>query len=341
MNALSEPVFIIAEAGVNHNGQLATALRLVEAAKEAGADAVKFQTFRAERIVGAAAEKAAYQKRHTSSDETQYQMLKRLELSEEAHYRLVEHCRAVQIEFLSTPFDDESADFLARLGISRFKISSGEITNTPFLQYIAEKGRPVILSTGASDLGEVAAAIAALEAGGATQISLLHCVSQYPAPYEDINLRAMHTLANVFRVPVGYSDHTLGIEIPVAAVAMGARIIEKHFTLDRNMPGHDHQASIEPLDFQRMVQSIRHVEAALGDGVKRPAVSEREIRPNIRKSLVAAVDLQEGEMITPEVLQIKRPGTGISPSFLKEVIGLKLTRPVKKDTVLKWEDFKT
>jgi len=341
MNALSEPVFIIAEAGVNHNGQLATALRLVEAAKEAGADAVKFQTFRAERIVGAAAEKAAYQKRHTSSDETQYQMLKRLELSEEAHYRLVEHCRAVQIEFLSTPFDDESADFLARLGISRFKISSGEITNTPFLQYIAEKGRPVILSTGASDLGEVAAAIAALEAGGATQISLLHCVSQYPAPYEDINLRAMHTLANVFRVPVGYSDHTLGIEIPVAAVAMGARIIEKHFTLDRNMPGPDHQASIEPLDFQRMVQSIRHVEAALGDGVKRPAVSEREIRPNIRKSLVAAVDLQEGEMITPEVLQIKRPGTGISPSFLKEVIGLKLTRPVKKDTVLKWEDFKT
>lgn len=341
MNALSEPVFIIAEAGVNHNGQLATALRLVEAAKEAGADAVKFQTFRAERIVGAAAEKAAYQKRHTSSDETQYQMLKRLELSEEAHYRLVEHCRAVQIEFLSTPFDDESADFLARLGISRFKISSGEITNTPFLQYIAEKGRPVILSTGASDLGEVAAAIAALEAGGATQISLLHCVSQYPAPYEDINLRAMHTLANVFRVPVGYSDHTLGIEIPVAAVAMGARIIEKHFTLDRNMPGPDHQASIEPLDFQRMVQSIRHVEAALGDGVKQPAVSEREIRPNIRKSLVAAVDLQEGEMITPEVLQIKRPGTGISPSFLKEVIGLKLTRPVKKDTVLKWEDFKT
>lgn len=340
MNALSEPVFIIAEAGVNHNGQLATALRLVEAAKEAGADAVKFQTFRAERIVGAAAEKAAYQKRHTSSDETQYQMLKRLELSEEAHYRLVEHCRDLQIEFLSTPFDDESADFLAELGISRFKIPSGEITNTPFLQYVAEKGRPVILSTGASDLGEVAAAIAALEAGGATQISLLHCVSQYPAPYEDINLRAMHTLANVFRVPVGYSDHTLGIEIPVAAVAMGARIIEKHFTLDRNMPGPDHQASIEPLDFQRMVQSIRHVEAALGDGVKRPAVSEREIRPNIRKSLVAAVDLQEGEMITPEVLQIKRPGTGISPSFLKEVIGLKLTRPVKKDTVLKWEDFK-
>ncbi|HPT87177.1 MAG TPA: N-acetylneuraminate synthase [Bacillota bacterium] len=340
MKVHSEPVFIIAEAGVNHNGHLDTALRLVEAAKEAGADAVKFQTFRADRIVGMAAEKAAYQKRHTSADETQYHMLKRLELSEEAHYRLLEHCRNCQIEFLSTPFDYESADFLDKLGISRFKIPSGEITNIPFLKYIAEKGRPVILSTGASDIGEVATAITALEDGGAAGISLLHCVSQYPAPFEDINLKAMNTLANVFQVPVGYSDHTLGIEIAIAAVALGARIIEKHFTLDRKMPGPDHQASIEPPEFQRMVLSIRHVEAALGDGVKRPAASEREIQQIIRKSLVASVDLRKGEVITPEMLLTKRPGTGIPPSFYNEVIGLKLIRPVKQDTVLKWEDFK-
>lgn len=331
------PVFIIAEAGVNHNGSLDIAFELVDAAKEAGADAVKFQTFRAESLATSSAHKAAYQERTTDTSETQFQMLKRLELDADAHGKLIVHCREVGIQFLSSPFDMESADLLEKLDVPLFKIPSGEITNLPYIGHIGGKGRPIILSTGMATLGEVEDAVKILRDSNAKDITLLHCVTEYPAPYDEINLRAMHTLSTAFRLPVGYSDHTSGIEIAVAAVALGATVIEKHFTLDRNLPGPDHAASLEPSELKQMVSSIRHVEAALGNGIKEPAKCEL---PNIsvaRKSLVASRPLRAGQQIGAEDLAIKRPGNGIPPRQQQDIVGRTLRSDIQKDELFRWD----
>jgi N,N'-diacetyllegionaminate synthase len=331
------PVFVIAEAGVNHNGSLDLAFKLIDAAKDAGADAVKFQTFRAEDLATESAHKAAYQQRTTSSAETQFEMLKRLELDAGAHRRLIEYCGKVGIQFLSSPFDLDSADLLERMGVPLYKIPSGEITNLPYLRHIARKGKPLIVSTGMSTLGEVEEAIQTLRDSGATDITLLHCVTEYPAPFDEINLRAMHTMHEAFGLPVGYSDHSPGIEIAIAAVALGAVVIEKHFTLDRSLPGPDHAASLEPAELRQMVTSIRHVQAAMGTGVKAPAKCEI---PNIsvaRKSLVAARPLSAGHRIEPEDLAIKRPGNGIAPRQQQDLVGRTLRVDVKKDELLRWE----
>jgi N-acetylneuraminate synthase len=328
--------FIIAEAGVNHNGSLDLALQLIDAAKASGAGAVKFQSFRADRIVTRSAAKAIYQERTTAGTESHYQMLKRLELNADAHRNLIDHCRKAGIVFLSSPFDIESVDLLAEMDISLFKVPSGEITNTPFLRRIAGKGKPIILSTGMSTLGEVEEAVETLRLSGATQITLLHCVTEYPAPYAETNLRAMLTLKAAFGLPVGYSDHTDGIEAAIAAVALGAEVIEKHFTLDRALPGPDHAASLEPAELKQMVKAIRNVESALGNGVKAPALCERQNMLVARKSVVAACDLPAGRQLGPDDLTIKRPGTGILPKFLPTLVGHTLRISVKEDEVINW-----
>jgi len=330
-------VFIIAEAGVNHNGSVDLALKLIDSAKASGADAVKFQTFQADKLATRSAHKAAYQERTTASEESQFEMLERLELDTDTHKRLTEYCRQVGIQFLSSPFDAESADLLAEMDIPLFKIPSGEITNLPFLDHVARKGRPIILSTGMSTLGEIEEALTVLRAAGNRQITLLHCVTEYPAPYAETNLRAMNTLRVAFGLPVGYSDHTRGIEISIAAAALGAEVIEKHFTIDRSLPGPDHAASLEPDELKQMVASIRHVEAALGDGIKAPARCEL---PNIsvaRKSVVAARSLIAGQRLTSEDLDIKRPGNGIAPRLKPMLIGRTLSAGVEKDEVLRWD----
>lgn len=329
-------VFIIAEAGVNHNGSLDLGLRLVDAAKASGADAVKFQTFRADLIATPLAQKASYQQRTTSSAESQFEMLRRLELDAAAHQRLIDHCRQNGIQFLSSPFDMQSADLLASLGVPLFKVPSGEITNLPFLEHLARKGRPLILSTGMSTLGEVEEAVHVLQSAGADQVTLLHCVTEYPAPYAEVNLRAMLTLKSAFGLPVGYSDHTPGAEIAIAAAALGAEVIEKHLTLDRSLPGPDHSASLEPNELRQMVAAIRHVEAALGTGIKAPAPCEL---PNLlvaRKSVVAARSLPVGHQMKAGDLDIKRPGNGLAPKFLPALIGRTLRSPVEKDEIIKW-----
>lgn len=311
--------FVIAEAGVNHNGSLEMAKQLVDAAADAGCDAVKFQTFRAETLVSRGAQKADYQKETTGADESQYAMLKRLELSDEAHHDLLRHCADRGILFLSTPFDAESADFLDGLGLPLFKVASGELTNTPFLRHLANKGKPLIISTGMAYMGEVERATRAL--GEETPFALLHCTTSYPAAFDQLNLRALQTLATAFKVPIGYSDHSLGIEVPIAAVAMGAQIIEKHFTLDRSLPGPDHRASLEPDELAAMMTSIRNVEAALGDGIKRPGQTELAIAKVARKSIVARRDIRAGEVLTEAMLTTRRPGTGLSPELLDMVLG--------------------
>ena len=329
-------VFTIAEAGVNHNGSVDLALRLIDAAKASGADAVKFQTFQADRLATPSAYRAFYQERTTANSESQYEMLKRLELDEAAHRRLIGHCQQTGIQFLSSPFDAQSADLLAAMNVPLYKIPSGEITNLPFLQHLARKCRPLILSTGMSTLGEVEEAVQVLRAAGATQLTLLHCVTEYPAPYAEVNLRAMQTLKAAFGLPVGYSDHTPGIEIAIAAVALGAEVIEKHFTLDRSLPGPDHAASLEPLELQQMVTAIRHVEAALGTGIKTPASCEL---PNIsvaRKSVVAGRSLLAGYRLQAEDLDIKRPGNGLAPKLLPALVGRTLRRAVAKDEIIDW-----
>lgn len=328
---------IIAEAGVNHNGSLDLALRLVDAAREIGADAVKFQTFRAEALASSAAHKAAYQERTTSAAESQLEMLRRLELDEAAHRRLIEHCRGAGIQFLSSPFDEESADLLDKLDVPLFKIPSGEITNLMFLRHVAAKGRPVILSTGMSTLGEVEEAVATIREAGGSDLTLLHCVTEYPAPYAEVNLRAMQTLKTAFGLRVGYSDHTPGIEIPVAAVALGAEVIEKHFTLDRNLPGPDHRASLEPAEFAQMVLAIRHTEEALGSGVKAPAACEVPNMAVARKSVVAARPLAAGHVLTAADLAIKRPGSGLAPKTLPALVGRTLRTAVSGDEVILWD----
>lgn len=332
-----QPCFIIAEAGVNHNGDPALARKLVDVAADAGADAVKFQTFRAERIVSADAPKAEYQLQTTDKAESQLDMLRRLELPAEAHRELFECCRKRNILFLSTPFDEQSADFLEELGVAAFKIGSGDLTNLPFLTYVSGKGLPLIVSTGMSTLAEVEAAVEAIGAAGNRDVVLLQCVSNYPADAADVNLRAMQTMSAAFGVPVGYSDHTLGIEVAGAAVAMGACVIEKHFTLDRGLPGPDHRASLEPDEMKAMVAGIRKVESALGDGQKRPAASEANTAVVARKSLVAARDITAGTVLTEAMIAMRRPGTGLPPALLKHVIGRTLRTDVGAGTVLRMD----
>jgi N,N'-diacetyllegionaminate synthase len=324
---------IVAEAGVNHNGDLALARQLVEVAARAGADLVKFQTFRADALASRAAGKADYQIQATGASESQRDMLKRLEMSRDMHERLIEHCRALGIGFLSTGFDIADVSMLVELGQTLFKIPSGEVTNLPLLQYVGRLGWPVILSTGMATLGEVEAAITALESAGTARDSIivLHCTTDYPAAMPAVNLRAMQSMAQAFGVAVGYSDHTLGTEVALAAVALGASVIEKHFTLDRNLPGPDHRASLEPDELVAMVRAIRNLEAALGDGVKRPSAAELRHAALVRRSIVARVAISRGELFIADKLDAKRPGTGISPMRLSEVVGREARRDFAPD----------
>jgi N-acetylneuraminate synthase len=349
--------FIIAEAGVNHNGDLALARRLVEVAAEAGADAVKFQTFRSEELVTEDTQKADYQKKTTSGEATQLEMLKRLELPYEAHFELRDLAQRLGIEFLSTPFDFGSVDFLAgTLGLERLKLPSGEITNGPLLLKAARTGKKLILSTGMSDLGEIREALGVLafgltgnsgrpgreafaqafrsEAGRAAleeNVVVLHCTSEYPAPFREMNLRAMRTIGETFGLPVGLSDHSVGITVPIGAVALGAEVIEKHFTLDRKMPGPDHSASLEPDELKDMVRSIREIEESLGVADKGPTASETRNRPAIRRSLIFTRDVSVGETLTEENLGAKRPGNGLSPMEFWDHLGRAVTKPAKRN----------
>lgn len=325
---------IIAEAGVNHNGDIDLAHRLIDVAKEAGADVVKFQTAKAENVISRFAEKAAYQKVTTGENESQLDMVKKIMLPFESFHPLKKHCDEVGIGFLSTPFDLESVDFLSALGSEVWKIPSGEITNWPYLVHIAATGKEIILSTGMSDLAEITAAMKLLQAKGAGRISLLHCTTQYPAPFASVNLRAMATLRERFNCPVGYSDHTEGIAVPVAAVAMGAGIIEKHFTLDKNLPGPDHKASLEPSELKAMVKAIRQVEVALGSAEKKAAAAEIPNMAIARKSIVAKRDIKKGEIFSEENLTTKRPGSGISPMKWPEVLGQRAKRDFGEDELI-------
>jgi N,N'-diacetyllegionaminate synthase len=329
--------FIIAEAGVNHNGSLEMAFQLIDVAVAAGADAVKFQTFKAEKVIAANAPKAGYQKETTGSDESQLEMVKKLELDETAHTRLHQYCQHKGIHFLSTPFDLESIDLLNRLGLEIFKIPSGEITNLPYLRKLGALKKRLILSTGMADLGEIEDALDVLTKSGTPMenLTVLHCNTEYPTPFEDVNLRAMVTIRNAFPwIAVGYSDHTLGIEVSLAAVALGAKVIEKHFTLDRNLPGPDHRASLEPNELTAMISGIRNIEKSLGTGIKKPSPSELKNKPVARKSIVAAAPIKEGETFTEINITVKRPGTGMSPMRWNEIIGRKATKPYRKDELI-------
>lgn len=329
-------VFIIAEAGVNHNGSLVTAKELVDVAACAGADAVKFQSFKAEALVSAHTEKASYQKQSTDKHETQLNMLKKLELDVDAHKELMEYCDQKGIMFLSTPFDLESITLLDDLGLSIFKIASGEITNLPYLEKLGSLKKNIILSTGMSKMGEIESALDILTSAGTKkeQITVLHANTEYPTPMKDVNLLAMKTIENTFKINVGYSDHTLGIEVDIAAVALGAKVIEKHFTLDKNMSGPDHKASLEPKELNAMVTAIRNIELALGNGVKSPSESEIPNMPIARKSLVAKCDIANGETFSEFNITIKRPGTGISPMRWPEILGTVALKSYKADDLI-------
>ncbi len=329
-----EPCFVIAEAGVNHNGDLALARQLIAAAAEAGADAIKFQTFRADRLVSATAPKADYQKAATGAAESQHAMLRRLELDEAAHRTLRQYAADRGIVFLSTPFDEASADFLAALRLPAFKVSSGELTNLPFLAHLAQHRMPIILSTGMTTLDEVRAAVAAI---GDVPLALLQCVSNYPAQAADTNLRAMQTMRAEFGVTVGYSDHTLGNEVAFAAVALGASIVEKHLTLDRTLPGPDHAASSEAAEFAALVRGIRSIESALGDGIKRPAASEANVASVARRSLVAARDIAPGEILSPAEIDALRPAGGLPPSAQTKLLGRRTRTAIPAGTMFTLE----
>lgn len=333
---MRQHVLVIAEAGVNHNGDIGLAFRLIDAAARAGADMVKFQTFRAQSLVTQAARKASYQERFTDGDEGQLEMLRRLELNDDAHRQIYAYCRERGIGFLSTGFDIQSVDMLLKLGVDRIKIPSGEITNLPYLRRIGEARKPVILSTGMADLEETGQALEVLSNAGTSRESIivLHCTTEYPAPMESVNLRAMLTLRDTFGVRVGYSDHTEGVEVAVAAVALGACVIEKHFTLDRSLPGPDHHASLMPDELALMVNSIRNLEVALGDGVKRVSKAEIKNRPMVRKSLVALKPVRRGEFFTANNVTAKRPGTGLSPMCWDEVIGRRASRDFDVDEMI-------
>lgn len=329
-------VTIIAEAGVNHNGDIGIAMKMIEVAASAGADYVKFQTFKTEKLVTADAPKAAYQEIQTGSGGNQFGMLKKLELDEQAHLLLMDHARKHGIRMISTPFDEESADLLNRLNVDLFKLGSGDLTNILLLRKLSSFGKPVILSTGMADLDEIRKAIAIVELKGLprSKITLLHANTDYPTPYADVNLRAMKTMELEFGVAIGYSDHTQGIEVPVAAVALGATVIEKHFTLDRGMAGPDHQASLEPPELHALVKSIRNIELALGSPKKEPSPGERKNIPAARKSIVAACPIYKGERFTEQNLTVKRPGTGICPLRWDDIIGTFATRNYRTDELI-------
>lgn len=326
---------IIAEAGVNHNGSIEMAKQLIDTAAIAGVDYVKFQTFKAEKLVTKEAKQAEYQQRN-AADDSQYAMLKKLELSQAQHEELVSYCKQKGVRFLSTAFDLESIDYLHSVNLGLWKIPSGEITNYPYLKKIAQYGEPVIMSTGMCSMDDVEQAINVLLKNGLTkeQITLLHCNTEYPTPMPDVNLRAMLQMKEKFGVRVGYSDHTKGIEVPIAAVALGAEVIEKHFTLDRNLPGPDHKASLEPNELKAMVDAIRNIKQALGNGQKQVSKSEEKNMAIARKSIVAAKDIKKGELLTENNLTTKRPGTGISPMLWEEVIGTKAIRDFEEDELI-------
>lgn len=330
---------IIAEAGVNHNGSINIARELVDKAVEAGVDIIKFQTFKSEKLVSKSARQAEYQKKNigTKSDDSQLSMLKKLELSEQDHVELMAYCKQKGIKFFSTAFDMDSIDYLHSLNMGLWKIPSGEITNYPYIKKIAQYGEPVILSTGMCEMDDISAAVSVLLKYGVKreQITILHCNTEYPTPYEDVNLRAMNTIKDEFNVNIGYSDHTKGIEVPIAAVALGASVIEKHFTLDRNMEGPDHKASLEPDELKAMVSAIRNIEKAVGgDGTKHVSESERKNITIARKSIIAARDIKKGELLTEENMTVKRPGTGISPMRWEEVIGTKAIRNFAEEDLI-------
>lgn len=327
---------VIAEAGVNHNGRLDLAMQLIDAAAHAGVDLVKFQTFCAEQLVTAGAAMADYQAANTGSTSTQLEMLRELELSLKDHETLIAHCEARGIGFFSTAFDVDSLNLLYSLGAKRFKVPSGEITNFPYLNHVASFGLPVILSTGMTNLGEIEQAIGAMESSGLTRnlITVLHCNTEYPTPMGDVNLKAMCTIRDAFGVAVGYSDHTLGIEVPIAAVALGATVLEKHLTLDRNLPGPDHKASLEPTEFSAMVRAIRNIELAMGDGIKRASDSETKNIAAARKSLVAVAPIRAGELFSERNIGTKRPGNGLSPMRWSEVVGQAARRDFAVDDLI-------
>ena len=332
--------FVIAEIGSNFDGSMEKAKRLIDAAASAGADAVKFQTFSAEKIITAKAEKPAYQKNRESDSETYQQSLKKFEISKEGHFMLKEHCRKAGVIFLSTPHSGkESLAILEELGVGAFKIGSGDITNIQFLGFAASKKKPVLLSTGMATLPEISAAVSAVRKTGNNKILLFQCTSEYPCPVENVNLLAMKTLQKKFRVPVGLSDHTTSVAVPVAAVALGASAIEKHFTLNRNDKGPDHRASVEPEEFARIVSYIREAEKALGSAEKKPNDSELKLAETARKSIVAAADINAGETVSAEKLEIKRPGTGIKPSDIAKVIGKKAKLRIEKDSIISFDDL--
>ena len=333
------PCCIIAEGGVNHDGLLDRAVQLADAAKAAGASAIKIQTFRSEKLVSPNAPKAAYQLERTGAGESQLDMLRRLELSEADHRALAAHCAKIGLAFFSTPFDEASADFLVELGVPAIKIGSGDLTNHPLIRHVARKQIPLILSTGMATMDEVDATVRILKEERCSHWALLHCVSAYPADVSGVNLRAMNTLRDRFGVPVGYSDHTRGIEIPIAAVAMGAAIIEKHITLSRSMPGPDHAVSLEPMELKALVYAIRNVEKALGDGCKKPVEQEQDTARVARRSLFAARDLPPGAVLIPEMVVMQRPGNGLPPSMLDELTGKSVVRPVRAGEMLCREMF--
>jgi N,N'-diacetyllegionaminate synthase len=341
-----KPVFIIAEAGVNHNGDEAMAIELVEIAARCGADAVKFQTFSADKLVARGTAKAAYQSRETGAGD-QHAMLKALELSQAAHERLAARCAELGIEFMSTPFDEDGVDMLLRLGMRRIKVPSGEITNLPFLRYVAGTRVPLVVSTGMADLEEIRRAVALIRqvwqergfAAPADALTVLHCTSNYPAAFSDVNMRAMHTIAQEAGTPVGYSDHTKGTAISIAAVALGATVIEKHFTIDPGLTGPDHSASLDPQELAAMVASIRAVEQAMGSAIKAPTASELPIRELVRRSATLTRDVAAGEILSPTDVVLMRPGTGINPAELERIPGKRTTRAITGGTTLQWSDL--
>lgn len=332
-------VFIIGEAGVNHNGDIKIAKKLVDMAVECGADAIKFQTFKAEESTGAFAEKAQYQKENDPIKESQLEMIKKLELPFEQFNEIKNYCNEKGIIFISTPDGTESLNYLVNLNVSLIKVGSTEVTNYDFLRQIGETGKPIILSTGMSTLGEVEKAIEVIYSTGNKNVKLMHCTSDYPTAVEDVNLRAMITMREAFKIPVGLSDHTVGSEAAISSVALGAEFIEKHITLDRSMEGPDHKASMPPEEFKAYVKHIRNTEKLLGDGIKRPTEREKNIMKDIRRSIVAAYDLKEGTKIEKNMLTYKRPGNGIKPELVDAIINRILKRDLIKDEVLKWEDI--
>ena len=331
-------VYIIAEAGVNHNGDVKTAIRMIEKAKECGCDCIKFQTFKTERLVTKKAKKADYQVENTQNKDSQFSMLKALELTYDDFYLLKEHCDKVGIDFMSTPFDCESVDLLEQLNVAIYKMSSGDITNKQLLEYVADKQKPVIVSTGMCTMDEVHEAVKWIEQRGNQQITLLHCTSNYPTSYNEVNMNAMSALHHEFPYRIGYSDHTKGIIIPVMAVAMGAMVIEKHFTLDKEMVGPDHKASLDVDELENMVAAIRNIEVAKGDGIKQPTISELSTRDVARKSIVLRHEMKSGECLRLEDMDIKRPGTGIAPKYIGELNGKRLIRDMEAEEMLRFED---